>query len=283
MIKIVTDSTAYLPDEIIKKFDIKVVPLYVEINGKSYRERIDISDDEFYELLKKGYSVRTSQPSTKDFISVYEPILNESNEIVSIHISSKLSGTVNAANSAKAFLGTDRITVIDSLSASEDLAYKVEKAAELALKGYSRAEIAKYIEQYYNYAFGYFLPMDIEYLKKGGRINNLQGMVSSMLKLFFIVHLNEGRIDLLQIVRSEKRAKRELMRSVKRFSDRLSGIVRGGVVFGGNVEEGEIYRKETEEFLNVPMRSARIGPVLGSHLGPRFLGIAFVTKEGIKK
>jgi DegV family protein with EDD domain len=283
MIRVVTDSTAYLQKDIIEKYGISVVPLSVEIEGKIYREGVDITDDEFYELLSKGFNVKTSQPTPNDFLETYKNILSEGDEIVSIHISSKLSGTVNAANAAKALLGTDKITVIDSKSASEDLAYKVEKACELANEGKSRDEIEKYIEEYYFRVFGYFLPMDINYLKRGGRINNFQHAVSSVMKLFFIVHLNEGRIDPLQIVRTEKKAKKELMNLVKRFSEKLGGIERGGVVFGGNKEEGEEYRKEVSEFLGINMRSARIGPVLGAHLGPRFLGIAFVTNKGAKK
>ncbi len=283
MIRVVTDSTAYLQKDIIEKYGISVVPLSVEIEGKIYREGVDITDDEFYELLSKGFNVKTSQPTPNDFLETYKNILSEGDEIVSIHISSKLSGTVNAANAAKALLGTDKITVIDSKSASEDLAYKVEKACELANEGKSRDEIEKYIEKYYFRVFGYFLPMDINYLKRGGRINNFQHAVSSVMKLFFIVHLNEGRIDPLQIVRTEKKAKKELMNLVKRFSEKQGGIERGGVVFGGNKEEGEEYRKEVSEFLGINMRSARIGPVLGAHLGPRFLGIAFVTNKEAKK
>ncbi|MCD6426782.1 MAG: DegV family protein [Caldisericaceae bacterium] len=283
MIRVVTDSTAYLQKDIIKKYGISVVPLSVEIEGKIYREGVDITDDEFYELLLKGFNVKTSQPTPNDFLETYKNILSEGDEIISIHISSKLSGTVNAANAAKALLGTDKITVIDSKSASEDLAYKVEKACELANEGKSRDEIEKYIEKYYFRVFGYFLPMDINYLKRGGRINNFQHAVSSVMKLFFIVHLNEGRIDPLQIVRTEKKAKKELMNLVKRFSEKQGGIERGGVVFGGNKEEGEEYRKEVSEFLGINMRSARIGPVLGAHLGPRFLGIAFVTNKEAKK
>ncbi len=283
MIRIVTDSTAYLSEDIIKKFNISVVPLYVEINGKTYRERVDITDDAFYAMLSEGFTAKTSQPTTKDFLDVYRPILKKGDEVVSIHISSKLSGTVNAANAAKTLLETDRITVIDSRSASEDLAYKVEKAAELAQSGKTREEIAHYIDTYYNRVFGYFLPQDINYLRRGGRINNFQHAISNVLKLYFIVHLNEGRIDPLQIVRTEKRAKKELMQLVKRFSEKGGGIERGGVVFGGNKEEGESYRAEVSEFLGVEMRSARIGPVLGAHLGPKFLGIAFVTKEEVKR
>ncbi len=283
MIRIVTDSTAYLQKDIQEKCKISVVPLSVEIEGKRYREGIDITDDEFYDLLKKGFSAKTSQPSPNDFLETYKNILNKGDEIVSIHISSKLSGTVNAANAAKTLLGTDKITVIDSKSASEDLAYKVEKACELVEQGKTRKEIENYIEEYYYRVFGYFLPMDINYLKRGGRINNFQHAISSIMKLYFIVHLNEGRIDPLQIVRTERKAKRELMNLVKRFSEKLGGIERGGVVFGGNKEEGEEYRKEVSAFLNKEMRSARIGPVLGAHLGPRFLGIAFVTKQGVRK
>jgi len=140
MIKIVTDSTAYPTKEEIEKYDLTIVPLYVSSNKGIYRERVDISDEEFYQRLANNEEFGRSQPSTNDFIEAYKPLLDQGHEIVSIHISSELSGTVNSANAAKATLNTDKITVINSKSTSVDLLYKVIKAHEFIEKGYTRAE-----------------------------------------------------------------------------------------------------------------------------------------------
>ncbi|MGB9695203.1 MAG: DegV family protein [Caldisericaceae bacterium] len=279
MVKIVTDSTAYFEDGEAESLGVKVVPLYVKSNGVSFREGIDISDDEFYRRLGSGEVFETSQPSPQDFLAVYKPIIEQGDEIVSIHISSKLSGTVNSANLAKGLLKTDKITVVDSLSSSTDLLYKVQKAVELAKAGASREDIASFIDDYYKKVFGYFLPMNIDYLARGGRINNFEKTISNIMKLYFIVHLNEGRIDLLKISRTERGAKDELLNLVSKFGNSKGGIAQVSTIYGGNVHGGENYRKIVEDYFSMPVQKRRVGPVLGSHLGPEFLGIAFITKE----
>jgi len=279
VIKIVTDTTAYFNDNELKNYDIKVVPLYVKSEKGQWKERVEISDDEFYERLKQGEIFQTSQPSPQDFLEVYKPIIENGDEIVSIHISSKLSGTVNSANAAKALLNTDKITVIDSKSTSANLLRKVLLAYELARKGYSREEIAESIEKSYSRIFGFFLPMDIKYLERGGRISHFQGMITTALKLYFIVHLNEGRIDFYKFGRTRKGATEELIHIAKGLKDNFKEVEYIDMVYGANVEEGEEFKKRAEEVLNHEVNKYRIGPVLGAHLGPEFLGIAVVGKE----
>jgi len=214
VVKIVTDTTAYFNEE-EEAYDIKQVPLYVKSEKGQFRERVDISDDEFYKRLIAGETFETSQPSPQDFISVYKPILENGDEIVSIHISSELSGTVNSANAAKTILNTDKVTVIDSKSASVNLLTKVLLAYNLANAGSSRGVIKDAVDKAYERTFGFFLPMDIKFLERGGRVNHFQGMISNALKLYFIVHLNEGRIDFLKLGRTKKGSVEELIKTVK--------------------------------------------------------------------
>lgn len=279
MVKIVTDTTAYFNDEELKKYDIKVVPLYVKSEKGQWKERVEISDDEFYERLKQGERFETSQPSPQDFVEVYKPIIEEGNEIVSIHISSNLSGTVNSANTAKTLLGTDKITVVDSKSASANLLRKVLLAYELAEKGFSREEIVKEVEKSYSRIFGFFLPMDIDYLVRGGRISHFQGKVSTMLKLYFIVHLNEGRIDFYKFGRTRKGASNELINIAKGLKEKIKEVEYIDIVFGANVDEVMQFKQSVEESFGSSANIYRIGPVLGAHLGPEFLGIGLVGKN----
>lgn len=279
MIKIVTDTTAYFNEDELKKYDIKVVPLYVKNEKGQWKERVEISDDEFYERLKKGEVFETSQPSPQDFVDVYKPLLEEGHEIVSIHISTGLSGTVNSANAAKTILGSDKITVIDSKSSSANLLRKVLLAYDLANKGYSREEIANEVEKSYNRIFGFFLPMDINYLVKGGRVSHFQEKIVTALKLYFIVHLNEGRIDFYKFGRTRKGATEELVNIVKGFKNKFEDFEYIDTIYGANVEEGEEFRKRVEEVFGKPVTKYRIGPVLGAHLGPEFLGIGVVCKN----
>jgi|UniRef100_A0A7C4TVR5 DegV family protein with EDD domain len=279
MIKIVTDSTAYPTEEEISSMNLTIVPLYVTSNKGIYKERVDISDEEFYKRLKEGEEFSRSQPSTNDFVEAYKPLIEQGYEIVSIHISSILSGTVNAANAAKESLGTDRITVIDSKSSSVDLLYKVIKAYELIQKGATRDEIKNEIEKMHPRVHGFFLPMNIDLLIKGGRISHLQGKITTALKLYFILYLNEGRIDLYKFGRTRNGSKEELIKIVKDISQKRGGLERIDTVFSANDEEGEEFRQRVEKEFGSLINKYRIGPVLGTHLGLESLGIAFITKE----
>ncbi len=279
MIKIVTDSTAYPTKEEIEKYDLTIVPLYVSSNKGIYRERVDISDEEFYQRLANNEEFGRSQPSTNDFIEAYKPLLDQGHEIVSIHISSELSGTVNSANAAKEMLNTDKITVIDSKSTSVDLLYKVIKAHEFIEKGYTRAEIEKEVEAFHPRVHGFFLPINIDLLIKGGRISHFQGTLTSALRLYLILYLNEGRIDLFKMVRTQNGAKKELINIVKDIGSKRNGFERIDTIFSANDEEGEEFRQTVEKEFGLPTKKYRIGPVLGTHLGLQSLGIAFITKE----
>jgi len=279
VIKIVTDSTAYPTEDEIKAMDLTIVPLYVTSNKGIYKERVDISDEEFYKRLREGEEFSRSQPSTNDFVEAYKPIIERGDEIVSIHISSILSGTVNAANAAKEILQTDKITVIDSKSSSVDQLYKVMKAHELIQKGATREEIEDEIEKMHPRVHGFFLPMNIDLLIKGGRISHLQGKITTALRLYFLLYLNEGRIDLYKFGRTRNGSKEELIKIVKEISQKRGGLERIDTVYSANYEEGEEFRQRVEKEFGLPTKMYRIGPVLGTHLGLESVGIAFITKE----
>lgn len=279
MIKIVTDSTAYFSEEELNKYDISIVPLYVSSEKGIYKERVDISDEEFYRRLKEGEVFDRSQPSTNDFVEAYKPILEKGDEIVSIHISAALSGTVNAANAAKTMLDTDKITIIDSKSTSVNLLYKVLRAYELAQNNFTREEIAAEVERLYPRVFGFFLPIDISLLIKGGRVSHLQGRITTALKMYFILHLNEGRIDLYKFGRTRHGSKEELIKIATDMKQKKGGFERVDTIYSANIEEGEEFRKRVEDVLNMPVKKYIIGPVLASHLGSESLGISFITKE----
>jgi len=279
MIKIVTDSTAYPTESEIKELDLTIVPLYVTSNKGIFRERVEISDEEFYKQLKEGVEFSRSQPSTNDFVTAYKPLLEQGHEILSIHISSILSGTVNAATAAKELLNTNKITIIDSKSSSVDLLYKVKKAYELIQKGYSREEIKNEIEKFHPRVHGFFLPMNIDLLIKGGRISHLQGKITTALKLYFILYLNDGKIELYKFGRTRNGSKEELIKIVKDIASKRGGLEAIDTVFSANDEEGEEFRQKVEKEFGLKTNKYRIGPVLGTHLGLESVGIAFITKE----
>lgn len=279
MIKIVTDSTAYPTEQEIKERDLTIVPLYVTSKDAIYRERVDISDEEFYKRLKDKEEFSRSQPSTNDFVEAYKPLLEKGYEILSIHISSILSGTVNAATAAKELLKTDKITIVDSKSSSVNLLYKVKKASELVKKGLSREEIKNEIEKMQNKVHGFFLPMNVDLLIKGGRISHLQGKITTALKLYFILYLKDGKIELYKFGRTRNGSKEELIKIAKEIALKNGGFEAVDTIFSANDEEGEEFRAKVEKEVAMPVKKYRIGPVLGTHLGLETVGVSFITKE----
>ncbi len=279
MIKIVTDSTAYPTEEEIKELDLTIVPLYVTSKDAIYRERVDMSDEEFYKRLRDGEEFSRSQPSTNDFVEAYKPLLEKGYEILSIHISSILSGTVNAATAAKELLKTDKITIVDSKSSAVNLLYKVKKASELVKKGLSREEIKNEIEKMQNKVHGFFLPMNVDLLIKGGRISHLQGKITTALKLYFILYLKDGKIELYKFGRTRNGSKEELIKIAKEIAAKNGGFETVDTIFSANDEEGEEFRAKVEQEVAKPVKKYRIGPVLGTHLGLETVGISFITKE----
>ncbi|MEF3244386.1 MAG: DegV family protein [Caldisericaceae bacterium] len=279
MIKIVTDSTAYPTEQEIKELDLTIVPLYVTSKDAIYRERVDISDEEFYKRLKDKEEFSRSQPSTNNFVEAYKPLLEKGYEILSIHISSILSGTVNAATAAKELLKTDKITIVDSKSSSVNLLYKVKKASELVKKGLSREEIKNEIEKMQNKVHGFFLPMNVDLLIKGGRISHLQGKITTALKLYFILYLKDGKIELYKFGRTRNGSKEELIKIAKEIALKSGGFEAVDTIFSANDEEGEEFRAKVEKEVAMPVKKYRIGPVLGTHLGLETVGVSVITKE----
>lgn len=280
MIKVVTDSTADISTEEARGLDVTVVPLYVRIGERFLRDGIDISKEEFYQKLEEGTLCTTSQPSPDDFIAAYKPILDKGDEIISIHISEQLSGTINSANLAKEELRTDRVTIIDSKVVTIPLLYKVRKVCELIKNGFDREKIKEELEEFHKRVNGYFVPMDINYLIRGGRIGHLQSIVTTLLKLQFILYLKDGRIELLKIARTKSSAVKGMVEVFKDTIRKKGGLEQVDIICGTNKEEEEEFRQMIEKETGLSVRKYSIGPVLSNHMGPRYLGIPFITKGG---
>ena len=178
-IRIVTDSVADLPPALASANDITVIPAYVIIGNETYRDGVDISADRFYEQLGTLPSLpTTSQPTVADFHEVYQGLLEQGHQIVSLHCSGKLSGTVNSASQAKAALGDDsRIEVVDSQLASAAQALAVLSAAQWARESSDYREVAQRVRQSIARTHTFFVADTLEYLEKGGRIGKARAFV----------------------------------------------------------------------------------------------------------
>jgi DegV family protein with EDD domain len=173
-IKIVTDSSADLDPEIVEEYEIEVIPLLVTWEGKTYRDGIDLSMEEFYDLLPKRQELpKTSQPSLGKFIETYKKYVEQGFKIISIHLSSKLSGTVQTAEVARSVVSPEMITIVDSSFVTWSLGWQVLEAAWAVKKGKLVHEIIARINEVKEKLKFYAYLDTIEYVYKGGRISKV--------------------------------------------------------------------------------------------------------------
>lgn len=278
-IRIVTDSTAYLDPEVIKRYNIEIVPLIVNFGNETFKEGEKYTNNEYYHKLKTTKVIATtSQPSSGEFLEVYQKLIEEGHEIVSIHISSVLSGTLTSAQTASSLLPNAKITVIDSQSTSCPLAWMVIEAAKAAEEGKSTEEIIKIIDKLKENINLLFLVDTLEYLKRGGRIGGAQALLGTLLQIRPILHLEAGRIEVFDKVRTKQKG---LARLAKEFDDFMAEIkdvslLRVAILHVDAVDNALIIKKLlAEKYPQITFEESELGPVIGSHAGPGTVGVAF--------
>ena len=278
-IAIVTDSTAYLPKEIIEKYNIHVVPLSVNFKNKTFKEGFDISTKDFYEKMAVIEELpTTSQPAIGEFFVLYEELAKTHNEAIAIHMSSGISGTLNTSRTAGNMVDNIEVEVIDSKIACYGLGFMVIEAAKLAEEGKSVAEIKERIESLVENMRGYFIVDDLSYLHKGGRLNAAEYLIGSMLKIKPIIYFKDKVLDPFEKVRTKKKA-------IDRILQLLDQDARDGApiqlsVVQANVEEEakELLELIQKEYPNVEGDISDFGPVIGAHTGPGTLGMVWYLK-----
>ena len=280
---VVCDTTGYLPADLVAERDIKTISLYVSVDGEQEKES-EVSDyAAFYERLRASEGgATTSQPSIGDFLSVYEPLLDEGREVVSIHISAGISGTFEAAGQARERLidegkGGERIHVMDSRSAAGGMGLCTLGASTAARNGADGPGALAKAEETRNSLKMWFAIDTLEYLRRGGRIGGARAWIGSALKIKPILTLEE---EITPVERVRTRA---------RSLERLRGYARQRHESGadGWVVQ-HIQDKETadaliedcyEIFGGDPVFISEVGPVLGAHVGPGLLGVGSVRTE----
>ncbi|MGG1880407.1 DegV family protein [Paenibacillus cisolokensis] len=271
---IVTDSTADIPADLVKQYNIHIVPLKVMFGEDSYLDGVDISAGEFYKRLVESPQLpTTSQPSPADFVQAYESIFKQYPEcsILSIHISSGLSGTYQSAKLATSLLEekADQITVWDSKSASYGFGLFAAHAAKLAADGKPVEEIIIAIEELRSKRRLYFLVDTLEYLQKGGRIGKASAVLGTLLNIKPILSIDEeGIIFSVEKVRGRKKA---TARMVELFQQDLTGVTKVHVAVGHTADRGlveDFLQQLSAVFAVEDVVYSDIGPVIGTHVGP---------------
>lgn len=276
MIKIVTDSTAYLSESTIRQHDIRVVPLYVHFGEEAFKEGIQLSNEEFYTRLAEAPTLpTTSQPSAGEFKEVFEELADAGHEIVTLTISGKLSGTWNSAMAAKEMLPQADISVIDTMSTAVGLRLMVEAAIKAASDGATRQEIVAQIEEIREKVYFVFVVDTLEYLAKGGRINNASAFLGTLLKVKPILFLQDGAIEPLEQVRSKRKATTRLLELLEERLNIHGPQAKVAVTHALVPQEAQALREELTQRLGcAQLEIGSLGPVIGTHTGPGTIGAA---------
>ena len=274
-IRIVTDSTCDLPQSVAEEFGITVVPVYVQFGNKTYRDRIDISESEFYErLLHFPVHPTTSQPSPQDFVDVYKNISKEADGIISIHIASKLSGTVNSALRGKDIVASEcPIEVIDTQSLSMGVGLMAVKAAQMAAAGKDFQQIVDEIKQLPARSHFWAVFDTLKYLAMGGRIGKGKALLGNVLNIKPLLMLKEGEFHPAAKARSREKA----IDILYGFAEKAGAIENISVIYSTTLNEAEALAERLEALCGKKAIVARLGPALGVHAGPDALAIALIT------
>lgn len=280
-IKIVTDSTSYIADEYIKKYDIKLVSLNVIINGVSSRE-VDIENEVFYEEIKNSKEIpKSSQPIPNEMLNTFKEIVKDGDSIVGIFLSSKMSGTYSNANMIKDMILEDypdaEIHILDSKTNCMQMGFAVIEAARTASEGKSINEVINAANHVINNSRFLFTPETLEYLKKGGRIGGAAALFGNVLQIKPILTVVNGETSVFKKVRTRKKAIEEIVKTVlEEIESKGFGDI---VVHHINCQEdGLKLAKALENKLGKKVEIQSIGPVIGVHVGPGSIGIAYYTK-----
>jgi DegV family protein with EDD domain len=277
-VAVVTDSTSYLPPDLLAQHDIRVVPLYVVFGTERTVTEVEITDyPAFFEELRRAETLpTTSQPSVGDFTSVYEPLLADGREIVSVHISGGLSGTPEAARQAKEALerdgkGGERIEVIDSTTAAGGLGFMVLAAAHAAGEGKSAAEVAEHVRAARADLKLWFVIDTLEFLKRGGRIGAASAWIGSTLKVKPILTV-ENEMTPVERVRTSRRAMERMVDYARQRKDSGADAWSAQHINAPDALE-ELIERCSEVYGRPPTIVSEIGPVLSAHTGPGLLGM----------
>ncbi|MCH7736643.1 MAG: DegV family protein [Chloroflexi bacterium] len=281
-VRIVTDSSADLPSDLVQQHQITVIPCYVVVDDQTLKDGVDINADDFYRRLQaEGRTPTTAQPTVADFQEVYRDLLSQGNQIVSIHVSGKLSGTLNSAEQAKDSLdgvdganGVD-VALIDSRLASMPLGLVVLDAAVMAAEGGDHLEVAAKVRQGLDLHHGLFALDTLVYLQKGGRIGKAQAFLGSVLNVKPILRLRDGEAHPVERPRNRERALRRLVELAKE----LAPVRRLAVIHSTDAERMAVLKQELTGLLPADqIIEARFGSTLGTYIGPDALGVA-ITQE----
>ncbi len=279
-IAFVTDSTAYIPADLVRKHNITVTPQILVWGDQTYRDGVDIQPDEFYARLKTSKTMpTTSQVSVVTMQHTFQDLIDKGYEVVGIFLSGKLSGTMQSALQGRDALGSsaEKVTLIDSNTTAMAMGYLVLTAARAAQQGANVAECKALVEKGIGQTGVYFAVDTLEFLHRGGRIGGATRFIGSALNLKPILALKDGRVEAEDRVRTKAKA---LDRVLELAAEQLKGKnnVRIATLHANAEQEARaLLDKATHEFNAVESVLSSVSPVVGVHAGPGTVGLVFLA------
>lgn len=274
MLQIITDSSADLPEQLIKKYDIHVVPLTVRIDGREYAEGVDISPRDFWEKMQASSELpKTSQPSPAVFKAKFEE-LAQKGEVLCMTISSRLSGTYQSACTAADLSGA-AVKVFDTLAGSLGHGLQVIKAAELAISGFSVDQIIEQLKAYRSKMNILILLDTLENIVKGGRLSRFQGSLAKILDIKVLLEGIEGAVEINEKVRGKRKFLNRVLEVIGQRQEDFSDTV-FGITHIDNLEDAEYLKGEiTAKYNPKDVLINEMGPTMGTYAGRGGMIVSF--------
>lgn len=275
-IKIITDSTADLPKEVYEKYDIEVLPLIIGFGEETYLDGIEINPKTVFEKIEKeNVMPTTGQIIPNRFMETFKKYLDEGYKIISLHLSSCMSGTYQSACIAKNALESEDIVIIDSQNVTSALGILVLKTAKLVEKGCSLSEIEKEINEDRFKVESSIMFESLEYLARGGRISKTAGVVGGMLGIKVILEIKDGLMSVKDKIRGSKKAIKRIISDLE--SATLDEEVPVLLIDVENVEVKDALRTYLNDN-NINYMECPVGSTVSIHSGPHCCGLVFLTK-----
>ncbi|MBI4198594.1 MAG: DegV family protein [Chloroflexi bacterium] len=276
-VKVVTDSTADLPPELARELDITVTPLSVRFGQESFLDGVDLSSDAFFQRLVAAKELpTTSQPAPGAFLLVYRRLLEAGHQVLSVHVSEKLSGTLNSARQAKEQLGSAPIQILDSQQATLGLGLVATAAAKAVKAGASLQETAAAANEAIGQVQVFGVLDTLEYLQKGGRIGKARALVGSLLHVRPIITIKEGVTHSAGMARSRAQGIQFLLTVARERAP----LKQAAVIYSTTPLEADQLAEQVRPLVqDGAVMKARFGPVLGTYVGPGAWGLAVQSEK----
>jgi len=279
-VALVTDSTAYIPQELIEKYHITVTPQILIWGDETFEDGIDIQPEEFYRRLKSAKIMpTTSQVSIVNMQKAFSGLIEKGYDVLGIFISAKLSGTIQSAQQALESLGSaaSKVAIVDSYSTAMAMGFQVLTAARAAADGANLADCVNLAEKARAHTGVYFAVDTLEFLHRGGRIGGAQRFLGSALNLKPILMLEDGRIEAVDRVRTRTKALDRLIELVAEKVKDKSPIRLATLHANAGQEASEVLQKASQQLQATESIFSEVSPVIGTHAGPGTIGLAYMA------